>query len=78
MMIDPNIFWLEDKKKDTEQMHNFFWLNLIDRKTDHKKLKKIIYIWMIKKIQNINKNLGNFNFKCKSYKLDFKYRYYFK
>ncbi len=46
--IDPNIFWMEDKKKETEQMHNFFWLSLIDRKTDHKKLKKIIYIWMIK------------------------------
>ena len=46
--IDPNIFWLEDKKKETEQMHNFFWLSLIDRKADHKKLKKIIYIWMLK------------------------------
>ena len=29
-------------------MHNFFWLNLLDRKADHKKLKNIIYIWMIK------------------------------
>ena len=46
--VDPNIFWLEYKKKDTNQMHNFFWLNLIDRKTDHKKLKKIIYVWMLK------------------------------
>ena len=46
--INPNIFWLEDKKKDTDQMHNFFWLNLIDRKADHTKLKKIIYIWMLK------------------------------
>ena len=46
--IDPNIFWLEDKKEGTDHMHNFFWLNLINRKTDHKKLKKIIYIWMIK------------------------------
>ncbi len=46
--IDPNIFWIEDKKKNTEQMHNFFWLNLIDRKADHTKLKKIIYIWMLK------------------------------
>ena len=46
--ISPNIFWLEDKKKDTDQMHNFFWLNLIDRKADHTKLKKIIYIWMLK------------------------------
>ncbi len=46
--LDPNIFWLDDEKKDTEQMHNFFWLNLIDRKTDHKKLKKIIFVWMLK------------------------------
>ena len=46
--IDPNIFWLEDKKKDEEQMHNFLWLSLIDRKTDHTKIKKIIYIWMLK------------------------------
>ncbi len=46
--IDPNIFWLEDKKKDLDEMHNFFWLNLIDRKTDNKKLKKIIYVWILK------------------------------
>ena len=46
--IDPNVFWFENKKKDTDQMHNFFWLNLLDRKTDNKKLKNIIYIWMIK------------------------------
>ena len=46
--IDPNIFWLENKKKGTDQMHNFFWLNLLDRKADQKKLKKIIYIWMLK------------------------------
>ena len=46
--VDPNMFWLEDKKKDTNQMHNFFWLNLIDRKTDNKKIKKIIFIWMLK------------------------------
>ena len=46
--IDANVFWLEDKKKETAQLHNFFWLNLIDRKTDYKNLKKIIYIWMLK------------------------------
>tara|TARA_B100000614_G_scaffold202074_1_gene183461 strand:+ start:10 stop:321 length:312 start_codon:yes stop_codon:yes gene_type:complete len=34
--IDPNIFWLENKKKGTDQMHNFFWLNLLDRKADQK------------------------------------------
>ena len=46
--VDPNIFWLEDKKKNSEQVHNFLWLNLIDRKGDQKNLKKIIYIWMLK------------------------------
>lgn len=45
--IDPNVFWLTDNK-DSQQMHNFFWLNLIDRKADNKNLKKIIYLWMIK------------------------------
>ena len=46
--VDPNIFWAENRKKDAEQMHNFFWLNLLDRRTDNKKIKKIIYVWMIK------------------------------
>ena len=55
--IDQNIFWLEDKKKDTEQLHNFFWLNLIDRKTEHIQLKKIIYIWMLKN-SNYKKKYG--------------------
>ena len=45
--VNANIFWLEDKK-DTQQMHNVFWLNLIDRKTDHKNLKKIIHLWILK------------------------------
>ena len=53
--IDPNIFWLENKKKDTNQMHNFFWLNLLDRKTDNKKLKNIINVWMIKNSKYKNK-----------------------
>ena len=46
--VDPNVFWLEDKKKNSKQAHNFLWLNLIDRKGDQKNLKKIIYIWMLK------------------------------
>ena len=46
--IDPNLFWLEDKKKDSGKLHNFFWLNLINRKTDSKNIKKIIYIWMLR------------------------------
>ena len=46
--VDPNLFWIKNKKKDVEQLHNFFWLNLIDRKTDGKNIKKIIYYWMLK------------------------------
>ena len=38
--IDPNVFWLEHKKNNSKEFHNFFWLTLLDRKTDHKKLKK--------------------------------------
>ena len=53
--IDPNIFWLEYKKRDEEQMHSFLWLSLIDRKTDHTKIKKIIYIWMLKNSKYKNK-----------------------
>ena len=46
--VDANLFWIENKKKESEQLHNFFWLNLIDRKTDSKNIKKIIYIWMLR------------------------------
>ncbi len=46
--IDPNLFWIEDKKKNSKRLHNFFWLNLIDRKTDSKNIKKIIYLWMLR------------------------------
>jgi uncharacterized heparinase superfamily protein len=46
--VDPNLFWIEDKKKNYRQLHNFFWLSLIDRKTNSKNVKKIIYIWMLK------------------------------
>ena len=46
--IDPNLFWLENNKNKINKLHNFFWLNLIDRKTDSKNIKKIIYIWILK------------------------------
>ncbi len=46
--IDPNFFWLKDKKRNLNDLHSFFWLNLINRKIDEKNLKKIIYIWMLK------------------------------
>ena len=34
--VNPNIFWFESKKKETDQMHNFFCLYFLDRKADHK------------------------------------------
>ena len=46
--VDPNLFWIQNKKKGSKELHNFLWLNLIDRKTDGKNIKKIIYIWMLK------------------------------
>ena len=46
--VDPNLFWVEDKKRNYKQLHNFIWLNLINRKTDSKNIKKIIYIWMLR------------------------------
>ena len=53
--VDANVFWLEDQKKDAEKLHNFFWLNLIDRKTEYKNIKKIIYIWLLKNSKYKNK-----------------------
>ena len=44
--INPNEFWFKNKKIGDN--HNFLWLNLIDRKSDGKKIQKIIYIWMTK------------------------------
>ncbi len=46
--INPNLFWFENQKKGSEHLHNFLWLNLINRKTDGKNIKKIIYIWILK------------------------------
>jgi len=47
--IDPNVFWLDKKKTwEEKEIHNFLWLNLIDRKNDGKSLQKIIDVWMFK------------------------------
>ena len=41
--IDPNIFWINQKNlKELGELHNFLWLNLIDRKNDGRSLQKII------------------------------------
>ena len=47
--IDPNIFWISQKSiREEKELNSFLWLNLIDRKNDGKKIKKIIGIWMLK------------------------------
>ncbi len=47
--IDPNIFWIKPKNQEQQkELHNFLWLNLMDRKTDGKSLHKIIKLWMLK------------------------------
>ncbi|MBA1340345.1 MAG: putative conserved protein, heparinase superfamily [Pelagibacterales bacterium] len=54
--VDPNNFWAEkDLKKDTKNLHNFLWLNLITRKHDSFLIQTIIAIWIEKnsKYQNI-------------------------
>ncbi len=47
--IEPNLFWIKKENiKDQRELHDFLWLNLIDRKNDGKSLQKIIDIWMLK------------------------------
>ncbi len=47
--IDTNIFWVTQKKNQNQkELHNFLWLNLIDRKNDGRSLQKIINIWILK------------------------------
>ena len=60
--VDPNLFWIKNKKKDVEQLHNFFWLNLIDRKTDGKNIKKIIYYLDVEKPHYTRKIPGKHQF----------------
>ena len=46
--INPNDFWLENKKSKIKKHHNFLWLNLLDRKIDGKNIQRIIYLWTLK------------------------------
>ena len=47
--IDPNLFWVKKgNNKEQRELHDFLWLNLIDRKTDGKSLQKIIDLWILK------------------------------
>ena len=47
--INPDLFWDKQKsKKETKNIHNFIWLNLIDRKNDVTIIQKIITVWIYK------------------------------
>ena len=56
--VNLNLFWIENKRKNSIELHNFLWLNLVDRKTDNKNIKKIIYIWLLKN-SNYKRNIWN-------------------
>ena len=42
--INPNDFWLENKKDKIIKHHSFLWLSLLDRKIDGKNIQRIIYL----------------------------------
>ncbi len=46
--INPNNFWLENKKDKIIKHHSFLWLSLLDRKIDGKNIQRIIYLWTLK------------------------------
>ena len=47
--INPNKFWSNKvSKNENKNLHNFLWLNLINRKDDTSIIRKIITLWMYK------------------------------
>ena len=47
--VDPKTLWNEQSsKKNEKNLHDFFWLNLIDRKNNTLIIQKIISIWINK------------------------------
>ena len=58
---DIDNFWNENlKKKEKKNIHNFLWLNLIDRKNETEIIQKIIRDW-ISKYGNYKKDIWNDN-----------------
>ena len=59
--IDPNVFWLDKKRTwEEKEIHNFLWLNLIDRKNEKETIEKIVGDW-VKKYGNYKKDIWNEN-----------------
>ena len=58
--ININNFWNDfDSKKEDEDLNSFFWLNLINRKSDGSSIQKIIYIWIKNNTKYTKKNWDN-------------------
>ena len=57
--VDPEDFWKKQYDKEDEKgLHNFLWLNLIDRKNDGLIIQKIIMVW-INNNKKYKKNIWN-------------------
>ena len=55
----PEDFWKKQYDKEDEKgLHNFLWLNLIDRKNDGLIIQKIIMVW-INNNKKYKKNIWN-------------------
>ena len=47
--IDPDMFWVkQSNEKKEKNLHNFLWLNLINRKNKDSIIQKIINVWIYK------------------------------
>ena len=58
---NANINWDDiDKNKEKNKIHNFLWLNLVDRKNNPEIIQKIIFDWSIK-YGNYKKEVWNNN-----------------
>ena len=50
--LDPKKFWEQEySQKEKRELHNFLWLNSIDRKDDSSTLRKIVSLWNLNNLK---------------------------
>ncbi len=50
--LDPKRFWEQEySQKEKRELHNFLWLNSIDRKDDSSTLRKIVSLWNLNNLK---------------------------
>ena len=60
--INTKTFWSNfESQKEEEDLNNFFWLNLINRKNDGLVIQQIIFIWIQNNIKYKKKTWNNLN-----------------